>query len=314
MNDNFIGMNPLECKKQIEKLSKEAGLPNLPIVAAVLGDDIFSSFKDHDANNDFKCFEVEGELDCVPKNRKIISANAYLGAVPIVRALEQGAQVIVTGRCTDSALVLAPLMHEFKWQPTQYDLLAQGSVAGHIIECGCQATGGNFTDWKQSEENGWDNVGFPIVDCFPDGSFILSKPEGTGGVVNRNTVLEQLLYEIGDPSSYILPDVIVDFRQVVLTELEPTAKGTGRVLVKGAKGRAPTPYFKTSITYFDGFRLSASLLMAGADAARKGYAVAHAILTKTRRMLQVRKLSDFEAINIEAVGADSCKYNIVFVH
>jgi len=301
-------MNPLECKNQIEKLAREANLSPMPTVAAVLGDDIMPTMKELEAQSQLKQFEIEGEKDTIPKGKKVLSANAYLGALPIVRALELGANIIVTGRCTDSALVLAPLMHEFKWKATDYDLLASGSVAGHIIECGCQATGGNFTDWELSQSYGWDNVGFPIVECFKDGSFIVTKPEGTGGVVSRSSVLEQMLYEIADPAAYILPDVIVDFTKVTITEIEPSAKGTGRVRVVGAKGLPPTPYYKVSVTYFDGFKLSASLLIAGSDAARKGYAVAHAVLEKSRKLIKARKMKDFEAMNVEAVGADHCKF------
>lgn len=196
-------------------------------------------------------------------------------------------------------------MHEFGWQTTDYDLLAAGSVAGHIIECGCQATGGNFTDWELSSSFGWDNVGFPIVDCYKDGSFIVSKPENTGGVVNRATVAEQMLYEIGDPSSYLLPDVIVDFRSVTLEQV-----GNGKVLVKNAKGRAPTPNYKVSVTYFDGFKISAQLLICGVDAAKKAQAIGNALLVKTSKLLQAMNMKPYEETNLEVIGAEHCTKQI----
>jgi len=217
---------------------------------------------------------TEGEEEAIPRQKSMMSCNAYFGAVPIVRALKRGADIVITGlelislplfllidfrRCADSALVLAPLMYEFGWKETDYRRLACGSVAGHIIECGCQATGGNFTDWKLSSAKGWENVGFPIAECYSDGSFIITKPENTGGIVSTATVAEQLVYEIGDPSSYILPDVIVDFRDIYLRQLDPTPNGTGRVLVKGVRGRAPTPYYKISSTFLRGYKIAATV-------------------------------------------------------
>ena len=263
-----------------------------------------------------------------------MSFNVYFGAYGIRDALAQGAQIVVTGRCADSALVLGPLMFEYGWSVEScrsleryYDLLASASLAGHIIECGCHATGGNFTDWRLSADSdcgGWSNVGFPIVDFSPDGSFVVTKPARTGGLVSVATVSEQLVYEIGDPTAYLLPDVIVDMSHTTLKQLAPD-----RVWVSGARGRPPTAFFKTSSTYFDGYRITAELMIGGFEARIKvsiylslhilcarslarsalmpspqAQRVADAILTRARRMLAFRKLPDFLHTEIEIIGAE----------
>jgi hypothetical protein len=171
-------MNPMACKIALEKIVENAGLKIN--IGVVYGDDITQDFEKLRDENKLEKFNLEEEYEEIPK-KKLMSANYYIGAFPIVKALEEGAQIVITGRCVDSALVLAPLIHEFKWKNTDFDLLAAGSLCGHIIECGCQCTGGNFTDWELTIP--WDNVGFPIVECFEDGSFIVTKPENTGGLV-----------------------------------------------------------------------------------------------------------------------------------
>ena len=176
--------------------------------------------------------------------------NAYYGAGPIVSALNRGAEIVVTGRATDSALALAPLMAEFGWRDDEYDKLAAGSLAGHLIECGAQCTGGNHTDWE--EVRGFDNMGFPVAEVNNEGEILISKPPGTGGVLSVGSVGEQMLYEIGDPTSYQLPDVTADFSRVSMLQ---TAEG---VLVKGARGRAPGANYKISATYMDGYKVRTS--------------------------------------------------------
>ena len=206
---NAGGMNPQGCADALQALAHSMGLS--PKIAVVLGDDISAQLTALRAADTRDLYRGE------PLPTKVLSANAYLGAVPVARALAEGADIVITGRGVDSAVTLGPLMHEFGWQATDYDLLAGGSLAGHIIECGCQATGGLHTDWQDIPD--WPNMGYPIIDCFADGSFELHKTPGTGGKILRAAVAEQLLYEIGDPGAYLLPDVRCDFRQVHIEQL-----------------------------------------------------------------------------------------------
>jgi hypothetical protein len=285
---NAGGVNPLACKKALEEAAAKAGVELK--IAVVLGDDLMmrqAEFAD--------CREIDsGE----PMPKMVVSFNAYLGAVPIARALAAGADVVVTGRCVDSALVLGPLMHEFGWRSDDYDRLAAGSIAGHIIECGAQCTGGNFTDWELVKE-GYADMGFPIVECSADGGFVVTKPEGTGGLVSVHTVLEQMLYEIGDPRAYLLPDVVCDFTQVKLEQA-----GDNRVSVSGCRGYAPTAFYKASATYPAGARCTAIFMIGGIDAARKGRASANAIVEKVRRQLLEQNLGDFSGVTIHCIGAE----------
>ena len=287
---NAGGINPQACAKALQDLAAEMGLSLR--VAVVLGDDVMPLLTRLRAEN------VREMQSGQPLPDKLLSANAYLGALPIKAALDGGAQVVITGRCVDSAVTLGVLMHEFGWKTDAYDLLASGSLAGHIIECGCQATGGLFTDWREVPD--WPNIGYPIVECQMDGSFVLTKPAGTGGLVTPAVVAEQLLYEIGDPAAYLLPDVVCDFRQVRMEQ-----QAEHRVLVSGARGRAPTRSYKVSATYMDGYRCSAQLSIVGFEAAAKARRTGEAILTRVRGLLQERALGDFTASNIELLGAES---------
>ncbi|RHZ50012.1 hypothetical protein Glove_508g77 [Diversispora epigaea] len=309
---NAGGLDPLACKLAIERAIQKAGVKEgQVIVAAITGDDILN--QKNEIKNDFKKFShVYGEevdAESYPNDKEIISLNAYLGAIPIAKALDEGATIVITGRCVDSALVLGPLIHEFKWNPeynndnnNYWDKLALGSLAGHIIECGCQATGGNFTDWEQSAfspNGGWANMGYPIVECFSNGEFIVTKPRETGGLVTTATVGEQMLYEILDPGSYILPDVILDMRNVKLKQID-----VNKVLVTGAKGRAPTDNLKLSGIYLDGYKMTGTLIIGGIDAWKKATAVAHAVLLRTRTILAKLKFKDFRDLNVETLGAE----------
>ena len=285
---NAGGVNPLACKKALEAAAAKAGVSFK--VAVVLGDDLLPRKKE---------FEQLKELDSgKPMPATLVSMNAYLGAIPIARALGAGAEIVITGRCVDSAVVLGPLMHEFGWKEDDYDKLAAGSVAGHILECGTQATGGNFTDWELVKD-GYADMGFPIAECGADGSFVVTKPEGTGGLVSVHTVLEQMLYEIGDPRSYILPDVVVDFTQVKLEQA-----GEHRVKVSGARGYPPTKDYKVSATYPSGMRCAALFMIGGVDAAKKGRASASAVIEKVRRQLLEQNLGDFTGVDIHCIGAE----------
>ena len=287
---NAGGVNPQACGRMIEQLARELGVAVK--VAIVEGDDVLPQIP---ALRAAGVTELQSGL---PMPEKIVSANAYFGALPIKAALDAGAQIVVTGRCVDSAVTLGALMHAFNWGPDDLDCLAQGSLAGHILECGAQATGGLFTDWETVPD--WENIGYPVTECFADGRFITTKPPGTGGLVTRAVIAEQILYEIHDPANYVLPDVICDFRQVDLRQIGPD-----QVEVTGACGRAPTTSYKVSSTYADGFKCSAMLTIIGIDAAAKARRSGEALLARTRAMLKNLGLPDYSGTNIEVIGAES---------
>lgn len=287
---NAGGVNPLACRDALQKIIKEYGLDLK--VAVVLGDDLLPKHEQLKSQNIQEMFSGEA----LPE--QVASSNAYLGAVAIRDALDLGADIVITGRVVDSAVVLAPLVHEYQWSLDDYDKLAQGSLAGHVIECGAQCTGGNFTDWQLVQ--GFDNMGFPVVEVSEDGSFVVTKPQGTGGLVSTATVAEQILYEIGNPQAYLLPDVITDFSQVHLEQV-----GEHRVRVTGAKGQAPTAQYKVSATYPDGYRVLVSFLIAGREAPQKAQVIADAILTKCERVLAMRSVPPFSEKSVEILGIES---------
>ena len=233
-----------------------------------------------------------------PLPAKLLTANAYLGALPIAAALDRGADIVITGRCADSALALGILMHEFGWKADDYDRLAAGSLVGHILECGPQSTGGVHTDWDKVP--GWENIGYPIASCKIDGSFVLSKPDNTGGLIVPASVAEQVLYEVGDPAAYILPDVVADFSQVTLEQV-----GENRVRVSGARGYPPTSQYKVSATYQDGYRGVAVVSIVGPDAVPKAERTADALLARARMLFRQRQLPDFTATHTEVLGSES---------
>ncbi|MBM3555391.1 MAG: DUF1446 domain-containing protein, partial [Alphaproteobacteria bacterium] len=287
---NAGGVNPLACRDALVKACAAAGV-DIPI-AVVLGDDLTPQVEALRAGG------VTELGSGAPMPKRFLSMNAYLGGRPIAVALEAGAQIVVTGRVSDSALALGPLMWAFGWTETQYDLLAAGTLCGHVLECGAQATGGNFTDWRDVPD--YDDMGFPIAEVSADGSFVLTKPKGTGGLVSPATVGEQMLYEIGDPRAYMLADVAADFSRVRMAQI-----GKDRVKVEGAKGRAPTASYKVSATYMDGFRAVAGFMIGGREAAEKGRRVADAILAKTRRRFREANLGDYRAVDVALAGAES---------
>ncbi|EHU2137264.1 hypothetical protein J921_3917 [Acinetobacter baumannii 25493_8] len=287
---NAGGVNPLACRDALQKIIKEYGLDLK--VAVVLGDDLLPKHEQLKSQNIQEMFSGEA----LPE--QVASSNAYLGAVAIRDALDLGADIVITGRVVDSAVVLAPLLHEYQWPLDDYDKLAQGSLAGHVIECGAQCTGGNFTDWQLVQ--GFDNMGFPVVEVSEDGSFVVTKPQGTGGLVSTATVAEQIVYEIGNPQAYLLPDVIADFSHVHLEQV-----GEHRVRVTGAKGQAPTTQYKVSATYPDGYRVLVSFLIAGREAPQKAQVIADAILAKCERVLAMRSVPPFSEKSVEILGIES---------
>jgi hypothetical protein len=286
---NAGGVNPSACRDALVAAAQAEGV-DLKI-AAVLGDDLMPQVEAMRAAGTTEMFSGAA----FPA--KVMSANAYLGAFPIAAALAAGADIVVTGRCVDSAVTLAPLIARFNWKADDLDKLAQGSLAGHLIECGTQTTGGNYTDWASVP--GWDDMGFPIAECRADGSFVVTKPAGTGGLVCPSTVGEQMLYEIGDPRAYIMPDVVCDFTAVTLTQVGPD-----RVEVKGARGRPPTDQAKASLTYADGFRAMSLFMIGGIDSGAKARRVGAAMLARMRRHYAARGWPDFTEASVEAIGAE----------
>ena len=287
---NAGGVNPEACRDALQAVFAEQGVDLK--VALVRGDDLSGAVER---------FRDEGVTEMFsgrPMPESLASVNAYLGAFPIAAALDAGADIVLTGRCVDSALVLGPLIHEFGWTPADHDRLSAGSLAGHVLECGAQTTGGIFTDWRLVE--GWDRMGFPIAECRADGGFEVTKPEGTGGLVTRDTVAEQVVYEVGDPAAYVLPDVTCDWSGVVLEET-----GRDRVRVSGARGRAPTRSYKVSATYADGYRAAITMMIAGREAADKARAVGEAIIARSRRLMAEAGFADFSETSIEVLGAES---------
>lgn len=289
---NAGGLNPASCAAALQKAMDEAG-QHIQI-GMVSGDDATQTLAQLRKDG----VELNDQHSGQPAPPFFLTANAYLGAFPIAAALDAGADIVITGRVVDSAMVLGALVHEFKWRTTDLNQLAQGSLAGHIIECGAQATGGLFTDWQDVPD--WANIGYPIVDVAADGSFDLSKPEGTGGLVNKAVATEQLLYEIHDPANYALPDVVCDFTSVKIEDI-----GNNRVKIHGATGKAPSDAYKVCATYPEGFRCIGMLSIVGFNAQAKAQRTGEAILERTRAMFKRQGLADYTRTSIEIIGSET---------
>jgi len=290
---NAGGVHPQACAAALAALAAEQGVTVK--IAVVSGDDVLPLLPRLQA-----AVPPVAEMDSgAALPRHLLTANAYLGAIPVKAALDAGAQVVITGRCVDSAVTLGVLMHHFGWGPQDHDLLAAGSLAGHIIECGCQATGGLHTDWENVPD--WAHIGYPVIECQADGSFLCTKPAGTGGLVTPAVIAEQMLYEIGDPARYLLPDVVCDFTRVTLAQ-----EGADRVRVRGARGRPPSGSYKVCATWMDGFRLSAQLTIVGFDAVAKAQRTGCAIVERCNELLAAQGLAPFADTHIEVLGAESC--------
>ena len=290
---NAGGVNPEACGDALRAVISEAGL-DLKVVV-ITGDDLLNDLDRLEAMNASEMFSGEA----FPPKDKIASANAYIGAFPIAAALAAGADIVVTGRCVDSAVTLGACIHEFGWSAGDLDKLAAGSAVGHLIECGPQATGGNFTDWEQVADS-LHEVGYPIAEVWEDGTADIYKPADTGGLVNRGTVAEQLLYEIGDPAAYMLPDVICDFTQIQLEQV-----ATDRVRMTHARGRGVPETYKTSMTWADGWRAGSTFWYVGRRAADKARIFADEAVTRTRRKLQAMGAADFDEVAVDIFGEEN---------
>ena len=290
---NAGGVNPESCCAALCEIARKSGTRGVKI-ASVAGDDILGQLPGllaggHALANMDTGQPLAGILD------RVVSANVYFGAWPIVEALRQGTRIVVTGRTTDTGLTLAPMIAEFGWEKEEWNKMASGTVAGHILECGGQASGGNFSkDWQSVPDLA--HIGFPIAEAYPDGSFVVTKHEGSGGLVSRQTVVEQLVYEIGDPSNYITADCVADFSTIELEEV-----GANRVLVKGIRGSAATEFYKVSVAFEDGYTVVGTLTYSWPDALAKAKA-ADAIL---RTRLQDLGLQ-FDELHTEFLGYDAC--------
>ncbi|MFZ1519783.1 MAG: acyclic terpene utilization AtuA family protein [Ignavibacteriaceae bacterium] len=289
---NGGGVNPIACANAVLEVAKNLSINNLKI-GVVLGDNIKDDLETLFSNGATLNNMETGESIELVKD-KILSANVYFGAFPIVEALQKGADIVITGRTTDTGLTLAPMIYEFGWKQNEYDLLSAGTVAGHILECGAQSSGGNFLgDW-QSIPN-MAEIGFPIAEAYPNGEVIITKHPNTGGRVSFETVAEQLLYEIGDPTSYITPDCVADFTSIKLEDL-----GNDRVKMYDVKGFPETEFYKVSCSYSDGFSAISSLTYSWPQALTKARA-ADEILRKRLANL----LLQFDEIKTEFVGYNS---------
>ncbi|KIC16946.1 acyclic terpene utilization AtuA family protein [Leisingera sp. ANG-Vp] len=290
---NAGGVNPRACA---DALRREIATQGLSLnVAVVEGDDLLDRAEDLAGLAPRDMFSGAP----FPAAEKIASINAYLGAFPVAAALDRGADIVITGRCVDSAVTLGACIHHFGWKSEDLDKLAGGSLAGHILECGPQATGGNFTDWKEVAE-GMARIGYPIAGVRADGTFDVTKPANTGGIVSRGTVSEQLLYEIGDPQAYLLPDVVCDFSGVVLT-----GTGPDRVHVSGARGLGVPESCKICVTWEDGYRAGHYFTFYGLDAEAKAQGFAEAALARARKLLDAMGAPEFTHTSVELIGAES---------
>lgn len=287
---NAGALDPFGLARAVEEKIAAEGLSLK--VAAVTGDELI------DRVDDLRASGVRDMFTGAAFPEKVLTANAYLGAFPIAEALARGADIVITGRVVDSAIVLGALVHEFGWRPDDYEKLAAGTLAGHLLECSTQVTGGTFTDWETVE--GWEAIGFPIGEVASDGSMILTKPEGTGGLVSVGTVAEQLLYEVSNPADYVVADVSCDFSAVRLEQLGPD-----RVHVSGARGRPPTPWLKASVTFDMGWRTTGLTPIIGESAGAKARRQGQALIERGRSLLRARNLPDFSGTSVVVIGEEA---------
>ncbi len=288
---NAGGLNPIKCAEECRNVLQ--GELKRPFrIGVVVGDDIFPLCRENPENPLFDNLEMADSM--IHVHDRLVTANAYLGADGIADALKQGADIVITGRVADPSLTVGPCIAHFGWALTDYEKLAGATIAGHLIECGTQVTGGISTHWLKIPMG--DSIGFPIAEVSADGSCIVTKPEKTGGEVSTQTVKEQLLYEIGDPDRYLSPDVTVSFLSLEVEEI-----GRNRVRITGAKGKPPPLTYKVSSTYRDGYRVEAMLTIFGQEAPLKARRAAEMLLNRCRAAGYPPQRSSIECLGDGAV-------------
>jgi hypothetical protein len=301
---NAGGVNPHGCAEALCAAARAQGLDLK--VAVVSGDDILADVPGLLAGGEVMASLDTGQPMATVADR-LVAANAYFGAMPVAEALRSDPDIVICGRVTDTGITLGALLHAFGWPLDDWDRLAAGIVAGHIIECGAQATGGNFTDWRKVAS--WSDFGYPILECHADGTFVVTRHPGSGGLVSCATVREQLLYEMGEPAAYLTPDCVADFTSI---RLDPD--GPDRVRVSGITGRPPTPFLKVSAAYADGFKTSGALIVCGPDARAKAEAFAALCWARFDAELDHAGLDRPEATHTELVGDDACHGRLTPTH
>ncbi|MBV1686176.1 DUF1446 domain-containing protein [Novosphingobium sp. G106] len=292
---NAGGLNPAACAQALRRGAEAAGLRLR--VGVVEGDNLTADLAAVIGPDTCDMFDGSSVQEKVERADRVNSLVAYTGAFPIAAALAAGADIVITGRAVDSAMALGPLIHEFGWGPDDFDLLAAGTLAGHLLECSAQVTGGTFTDWRDVSD--WAGIGMPIGECSADGGLVITKPECTGGLVSVGTVAEQLLYEVSDPQRYIVPDVICDFTAVSLTQVGPD-----RVEVTGARGLGRTATHKASLTYDAGWRATALIPIIGLEAAAKARRVGEELFARADTMLRQSQLPPLTRTRCDVIGGD----------
>lgn len=268
---NAGGVNPKGCMDAVAAVIAKRGYKGVKL-GIVEGDDVYGRIDELVAAGETLAnMDTKAPISTV--RDRVTSANVYLGAFPIAEALDQGAQIVITGRGTDPGLVLGPMIHEYGWKTSDHDLLAAGTVAGHIVECGAQCTGGNFTDWRTVPDMA--RIGYPLIEMRADGTFAITKHAGTGGIVTESSIAHQLAYEMGDPKAYLGPDCTADF-----TSIRMRQDGKDRVFVDGVRGGPATPYYKVSASYSNGFKAVGELTISGPDALDKAKLCAEIVWTR----------------------------------
>ncbi len=295
---NAGGVNPVSCRKAVAEVIRELGITGVKI-GIVEGDDILADLRSLIDGGE-KFLNMDNGQPLEPYLDAVKTANVYIGAEPIVEALNQGADIVITGRATDPSVVVAPMMYEFGWSMDNHDLMAAGTIAGHIVECGAQCTGGNFVHWREIPDMA--RIGYPVIEANADGTFTVTKHEGTGGKVTVETVTSQLVYEMGDPGCYITPDCIADFSSIQLEQV-----GENRVHVSGIKGKPATDTYKVSIAFHEGYKLISQLTVAGPDAVDKAKLCADIVFDRVA--MDGVEFTEEERF-VEIVGTNVCHAGI----